>query len=112
MPVNFGNAHPSPYPALVATAQTWQAVVYHTPANPLPDAWQWNVDNRINFICHSQGGTTIRYLIELLSGTSDPNLPQFLGTNRQRWVKSVVTLGTPHKGTTVTGVVNVTLSFG
>ncbi|CZR65414.1 uncharacterized protein PAC_15314 [Phialocephala subalpina] len=102
--VDFGNAHPSPFPALVAIAQTWKAVVYDTPANPLPAIWQWNAANKINFICHSQGGTTIRYLIELLSGTSDPNLPQFLGTNRQSWINSVVTLGTPHKGTTVTGV--------
>ncbi|KAH6982393.1 hypothetical protein EDB80DRAFT_691966 [Ilyonectria destructans] len=108
--VNFGNGHPAPNPALVAAAQTLQAVVYDTPANALPATWRWNAANRVNFICHSQGGTTIRYLIEILSGASDPNLSQFLGVNRQSWVKSVVTLGTPHKGTTVTDVVNVKLS--
>ncbi|PVH68536.1 alpha/beta-hydrolase [Cadophora sp. DSE1049] len=111
-PVNFGTAHPSPYPALVTTAQTWQAVVYHTPANPLPADWQWSAVNRINFICHSQGGTTLRYLIELLSGASDPTLPQFLDIDRQSWINSVVTLGTPHKGTTVTDVVNGFLPQG
>ncbi|KAH7385033.1 Alpha/Beta hydrolase protein [Cadophora sp. MPI-SDFR-AT-0126] len=106
MPVNFGNAHPSPHPNLLATAQTWRAVLYDPPANGLPANWQWSATNKINFICHSQGGTTIRYLIELLSGTSDPSLPQFLGTFRQNWINSVVTLGTPHKGTTVTDVAN------
>lgn len=105
--VDFGSGHPSPSPALVPAAQTLQAVVYNPPANALPAAWTWSAANRVNFICHSQGGTTIRYLIELLSGASDPNLPQFFGVNRQSWVKSVVTLGTPHKGTTVTDVVKV-----
>ncbi|KAH6645863.1 hypothetical protein BKA67DRAFT_695816 [Truncatella angustata] len=110
IPVNFGINHPSPFPALVAAAVTDQAVLYDTAANRLPADWAWSATNRTNFICHSQGGTTIRYLIELLSGASDPDLPQFLGTNRQSWVKSVVTLGTPHKGTTVTEVVDSILN--
>ncbi|KAH7308898.1 hypothetical protein B0I35DRAFT_440943 [Stachybotrys elegans] len=112
IPVNFGTGLPAPNPGLVAAAQTLQAVVYDSPGNRLPATWQWGPSNRVNFICHSQGGTTIRYLIELLSGTSDPTLPQFLGTDRQPWVKSVVTLGTPHKGTTVTEVVNDLLPPG
>ncbi|USP82245.1 uncharacterized protein yc1106_09519 [Curvularia clavata] len=104
IPINLGNNHPSPDPAAMATAQTWRAVLYNSPANPLPTPWQWSAANRVNFICHSQGGTTIRYLIELLTGTNTPDLPQFLGVNRQPWIKTVVTLGTPHKGTTVTDV--------
>ncbi|EWY97322.1 hypothetical protein FOYG_02182 [Fusarium oxysporum NRRL 32931] len=102
VPVNFGLGHPSPYPLLLRDAQTPRSVVY----GPLPAGWQWSATNRVNFICHSQGGTTIRYLIELLSGAKGPNFPQFLGVDRRSWVKSVVTLGTPHKGTTVTDVVN------
>jgi hypothetical protein len=103
--VNFGNGLPAP---AVAAAQTPRAVIYNppAPANALPAGWNWSAANRVNFICHSQGGTTVRYLIELLSG-AHPNPPQFFGVNRQPWIKSVVTLGTPHKGTTVTGVVNV-----
>lgn len=103
VPVDFGLGHPSPYPLLLRNAQTPRSVVY----GPLPAGWQWSATNRVNFICHSQGGTTIRYLIELLSGAKGPNFPQFLGVDRRSWVKSVVTLGTPHKGTTVTDVVNV-----
>ncbi|EXK27363.1 hypothetical protein FOMG_16171 [Fusarium oxysporum f. sp. melonis 26406] len=102
VPVDFGLGHPSPYPLLLRDAQTPRSVVY----GPLPAGWQWSATNRVNFICHSQGGTTIRYLIELLSGAKGPNFPQFLGADRRSWVKSVVTLGTPHKGTTVTDVVN------
>ncbi|KNA98187.1 hypothetical protein FOXG_02596 [Fusarium oxysporum f. sp. lycopersici 4287] len=102
VPVDFGLGHPSPYPLLLRDAQTPRSVVY----GPLPAGWQWSATNRVNFICHSQGGTTIRYLIELLSGAKGPNFPQFLGVDRRSWVKSVVTLGTPHKGTTVTDVVN------
>ncbi|EXL91242.1 hypothetical protein NOF04DRAFT_18016 [Fusarium oxysporum II5] len=102
IPVDFGLGHPSPHPLLLRDAQTPRSVVY----GPLPADWQWSAANRVNFICHSQGGTTIRYLIELLSGAKGPNFPQFRGVDRRSWVKSVVTLGTPHKGTTVTDVVN------
>ncbi|PNP73405.1 hypothetical protein FNYG_13303 [Fusarium nygamai] len=108
--LNFGNGLPAP---AVAAARTRRAVIYNppAPANALPAGWQWSAANRVNFICHSQGGTTVRYLIELLSGTH-PNPPHFFGVNRQSWIKSVVTLGTPHKGTTVTGVVNDLLPPG
>ena len=113
IPVNFGNNHPAhnpanpAYPALLVNAQTWQAVVYNPPdpANSLPPNWTWSAANKVHFICHSQGGTTIRYLIELLRGLN-PGFAIIAG-NRQNWAKSVVTLGTPHKGTTVTDVVQV-----
>ncbi|KIW18249.1 hypothetical protein PV08_02537 [Exophiala spinifera] len=106
IPVDYGTTNSSPHQNLVAAAQIWQAVVYASDSNPLPGTWKWSDTNKVNFICHSQGGTTIRYLIELLSGSKGPDLPQFEGTDRQDWVKSVVTLGSPHKGTTITSVVN------
>ncbi len=62
--------------------------------------------NKVDFICHSQGGTTARYLIQLLSGA--PNgLPKLLAQYRQDWVRSITILGTPSQGTTVIDVVNV-----
>jgi triacylglycerol esterase/lipase EstA (alpha/beta hydrolase family) len=84
------------------------AVVYDVKKR-LPPTWQWSAENKVNFICHSQGGTTMTYLIELLSGrvSANPDLPQFHKTNRQSWIKSVVTLGTPYKGTTVIDAVHV-----
>lgn len=104
IPVNYGIGHPSPY--LVAnplSAQTWQAILFGN----LPKNWTWSAANRVNFICHSQGGTTLRYLVELMSGTHNAIHPNFPVINCQNWIKSVVTLGTPHKGTTVTDVVQV-----
>ncbi len=114
IPVDFGNNHPAfditnpAYPALLDNAQTWQAVVYNppAPAEPLPENWTWSAANKVHFICHSQGGTTVRYLIQILLGR-DPDFAKINRGNRQNWVKSVVTLGTPHKGTTVTEVVQV-----
>ncbi|CAI6091792.1 unnamed protein product [Clonostachys chloroleuca] len=106
VPVNFGINHPAEYLGLVAGAETPRAVLYQASGNALPVDWTWSDTNKVNFICHSQGGTTVRCLIELLSGASDRNLTAFLGVDRQPWVNSVVTIGTPHKGTTVTDVVN------
>ncbi|KAH7067200.1 Alpha/Beta hydrolase protein [Paraphoma chrysanthemicola] len=108
IPINYATDHPLLNPNALTHAETCKAVLYDptTPlSDPLPNPWQWNATNRVNMICHSQGGTTVRYLIELLSGTSDPHLNQFLGVDRRGWIKSVVTLGTPHKGTTVTDIV-------
>ncbi|UZP36767.1 hypothetical protein NXS19_004583 [Fusarium pseudograminearum] len=112
IPVDFGLNHPAfnpanpAYPALLNNAQTWQAVIYNPPAAAaqLPPIWTWSAANKVHFICHSQGGTTVRYLIELLRGLNRDFVSINAG-NRQDWVKSVVTLGTPHKGTTVTDVV-------
>jgi len=102
--VNYGNLplHPSlaPHPA----PQTWQAVVH----GALPASWSWSPANRVNFICHSQGGTTVRYLLYLLSGNRPADLGQFRARDERARVKAVITLGTPHKGTTVTEVVDVT----
>ncbi|KAK4108617.1 alpha/beta-hydrolase, partial [Canariomyces notabilis] len=89
--------------------QTPLAVVYG--ADHLPQSWTWSDTNRVNFICHSQGDTTVRYLIWLLSGGGEPNLPQFRGVDRRPWVKAVVTLGTPHKGTPVTEVIESWTKF-
>ncbi|KAK4232856.1 Alpha/Beta hydrolase protein [Achaetomium macrosporum] len=119
IPVNFGRNHPAfdaanpAYPALLDNAKTWQAVVYNPPAaaNQLSPAWTWSAENKVHFICHSQGGTTIRYLIEILRGVN-PDFDAIIPGNRQNWVKSVVTLGTPHKGTTVTEVVENVLPPG
>jgi triacylglycerol esterase/lipase EstA (alpha/beta hydrolase family) len=65
------------------------------------------VTNRVSFICHSQGGTTVRYLLYLLSGEAPVDLPQFPRNDERKRAKAVITLGTPHKGTTVTNVMQV-----
>ncbi|KAK8133406.1 hypothetical protein PG984_005418 [Apiospora sp. TS-2023a] len=108
IPVDFG-PRPASFPGNIpssANDETLAAVVYDHDHNRLPDSWQWSDDNKVNFICHSQGGTTVRHLIQLLAGTT-PGQNQFNPSSRQSWIKSVVTLGTPHKGTTVTDVLEV-----
>ncbi|OJJ94837.1 hypothetical protein ASPACDRAFT_64772 [Aspergillus aculeatus ATCC 16872] len=70
-----------------------------------PD-WQWNDSNPVHMICHSQGGNTVRLLIELLSGRHARRHPSYFASgNQQELIKSVVTLGTPYLGTTITSVV-------
>ncbi len=72
---------------------------------------QWDQDNPIHLIGHSQGGQTIRLLAQLLEtghpgsdkvGYTDENEDSalFQGEN-QGWVTSITTLSTPHDGTTL-----------
>jgi len=105
--IQYGNQHPAAALGLLPRAQTWRPLVF---GNDLTDwVWTWDSERPVHFICHSQGGTTIRYLIELLTGTHTDLFPgpNFPTSNCQDWVASVVTIGTPHKGTTVTDVVQV-----
>jgi triacylglycerol esterase/lipase EstA (alpha/beta hydrolase family) len=84
----------------------------------LDDDWEWNERNPVHMLCHSQGGNTVRLLIQLLSKevgpANDPwkyKHPTYFPRTKDEGacVRSVVTLGTPHKGTTVTEVVQVSL---
>jgi triacylglycerol esterase/lipase EstA (alpha/beta hydrolase family) len=51
-------------------------------------------------------------LIELMNGTHAEMHPSYFPAgDRQDWIKSVVTLGTPHKGTTIIDVVQVCWTF-
>jgi hypothetical protein len=58
MNINYGNNHPAPskYRHL---AHTWRPVVF---GNDLDDwNWMWSKERPVHFICHSQGGNTVRY---------------------------------------------------
>jgi triacylglycerol esterase/lipase EstA (alpha/beta hydrolase family) len=82
--------------------QIQKAVLY----GKLSREWKWSNNTPVHFICHSQGGNTIRLLIELLKDTH--SRPENFGTTElDRAIKSCTTLGTPHMGTTVTNVVEV-----
>ncbi|KAH7129295.1 Alpha/Beta hydrolase protein [Dactylonectria macrodidyma] len=68
------------------------------------DDWKWH-GNKIHFVCHSQGGNTVRYLISLMArGAADLHPTYFKDAERDSWTVSVTTLGTPHRGTTVIDV--------
>ncbi|KAK4232841.1 hypothetical protein C8A03DRAFT_48406 [Achaetomium macrosporum] len=101
--VNYGNLPLDPLIQPKLAPKTWQAVIYG--ADKLAPTWRWSTTDRVTFICHSQGGTTVRYLLYLLSGAAPPDLPQFPSNDERARAKAVITLGTPHKGTTVTNVV-------
>lgn len=75
-------------------------------AGLLPGTWKWSSDNPVHMICHSQGGNTVRLLIELLSGRHGIRHRNYFNSATQHdFVKSVVTLGTPYLGTTITDVI-------
>jgi hypothetical protein len=67
--------------------------------------WKWSENHKVHFICHSQGGNTVRYLISLMNrGARDLHPSYFDEGDRDNWTISVTTLGTPHKGTTIINV--------
>jgi triacylglycerol lipase len=81
----------------------WAADPAHNPAHyPLALYPQWDASHPIHMIGHSQGGTTIRALVELLEhgapGEGDGEL--FKG-GKIGWIRSVTTISAPHNGTTL-----------
>jgi len=88
-------------------------------AKPAGKCWpgmypQWDAKHPIHLIGHSQGGQTIRTLIQLLEkpGATDPKCVDqgdLLKGGKCGWVTSATTIATPHNGTTLRDVVIKTL---
>ena len=74
--------------------------------------WQWSRENKVHFICHSQGGTTVRLLIDLMANGDPRHQEYFSERGRDTWAISVTTIGTPHKGTTICDVIPRLFSVG
>ncbi|KAK6342287.1 hypothetical protein TWF718_007690 [Orbilia javanica] len=73
--------------------------------------WRWSETSKAHFICHSQGGNTVRYLISLMIRGAGDLHPEYFGSpGRDSWAITVTTLGTPHRGSTITDVVENFLS--
>ncbi|GKZ21818.1 hypothetical protein AbraCBS73388_007733 [Aspergillus brasiliensis] len=66
-----------------------------------PNDWKWDEHNKVHFVCHSQGGNTVRYLISLMANGSTWHPEYFGEAERDDRIISVTTLGTPHRGTTI-----------
>jgi len=84
-------------------AKCWAADPSDNPlGHPLALYPAWDARHPLHMIGHSQGGTTIRALVELLEhgaeGEGDGELYQ---GGKTGWVRSVTTISAPHNGTTL-----------
>lgn len=72
-------------------------------AYPLALYPAWDADHPIHLIGHSQGGTTIRALIELLEhgSSEDQGDGELFKGGKIGWIRSVTTISAPHNGTTL-----------
>ena len=87
----------------------WATSASNNPNNyPLALYPQWDAAHPIHLLSHSQGGQTVRTLIQLLENGS-PNGNEGGGAlytgGKIGWVKSATTIATPHNGTTLRDVI-------
>lgn len=87
----------------------WAADPNNNPNHyPLALYPQWDAAHPIHLVSHSQGGQTVRTLIQLMENGS-PNGDEGGGAvftgGKVGWVKSATTISTPHDGTTLRNVV-------
>ena len=85
--------------------QCWAADPANNPHNyPLALYPAWDADHPIHLIGHSQGGQTVRSLIELLENGSpygDEDGGELYKGGKIGWVRSATTLSAPHDGTSL-----------
>jgi hypothetical protein len=105
--INYGcyfDEDPSTGPEKTETKNRKRAILFTNDMKKYKN-WTWSKEDKAHFICHSQGGTTVRLLISLMA-RSDPRNQEYFGTpGRDDWAISVTTVGTPHNGTTICDVV-------
>ena len=66
---------------------------------------QWDKNNPIHLIGHSQGGLTARMLEHLLANNYPGETSLLLKNTYDGWIKSVTTISTPHNGTTLAPII-------
>ncbi|KAH8166606.1 hypothetical protein CIB48_g1591 [Xylaria polymorpha] len=110
--VDYGNyfaTDPAHAPEQTVTHHRRRAILF--PNSAFPNDWKWDKDHKVHFICHSQGGNTVRYLISLLTGAAGILHPKYFSqAGRDNWIISVTTIGTPHRGTTIINTIESFLS--
>lgn len=107
--VDYGATHVArhgyPGQAQKPAGKCWAADPANNPQGyPLALYPQWDARHPIHLIGHSQGGTTIRALVQLLehgSPDGDEGGGELFQGGRIGWVRSVVTISAPHDGTTL-----------
>lgn len=110
---DYGARHTAQFAAYGAIRQPagkcWAPDPANNPNNyPLALYPSWDAAHPLHLVSHSQGGQTVRVLIQLLENGS-PNGDEgggslFVG-GKIGWVKSATTISTPHNGTTLRDVV-------
>jgi len=81
----------------------WAADPLNNPQGYPPALYPaWDARHPLHMIGHSQGGTTIRALVELLEhGDPDAGNGELYRGGKSGWIRSVTTISTPHDGTTL-----------
>lgn len=99
--VNYGEFHSESYE------------IIQTPDNKIYDGFykEWNKDNPIHIISHSQGGQTARMLEYLLKEEFEGEDSDLLSNSKIGWIKSISTISCPHNGTILADIVTENLSF-
>jgi triacylglycerol lipase len=110
--VDYGAAHVRkqgvPGQVQKPPGKCWAADPDNNPHNyPLALYPAWDAQHPVHMIGHSQGGTTIRALIELLEHGSpdDEGDGELFKGGRIGWIRSVTTISAPHNGTTLSDAV-------
>lgn len=107
--VDYGSHHSARFARFGAIRMPAQKCWAADPANnpnryPMALYPAWDADHPIHLIGHSQGGQTIRLLIQLLENGSpdgDEGGGELYAGGKRGWVKSVTTLSAPHDGTSL-----------
>ncbi|WP_227496395.1 esterase/lipase family protein [Massilia litorea] len=81
----------------------WAADPQHNPMGYPPALYPpWDAQHPLHMIGHSQGGTTIRALVELLEhGDPQGGDGELYRGGKPGWIRSVTTISAPHNGTTL-----------
>jgi triacylglycerol lipase len=100
--VDYGARHAAPDDKARAV-KCWAADPLHNPQGYPPALYPgWDAAHPLHMIGHSQGGTTIRALVELLEdGDPDAGKGELYQGGKVGWIRSVTTISTPHNGTTL-----------
>jgi triacylglycerol lipase len=110
---DYGVRHTAQFAAYGAirmpAGKCWAANPANNPNNyPLALYPSWDAAHPLHLVSHSQGGQTIRVLIQLLENGS-PNGDEGGGAlytgGKIGWVKSAATISAPHNGTTLRDVI-------
>ena len=93
--VDYGNEHSNKYGIIRKPKSKCYEGLYP----------QWDAENPIHLIGHSQGGVTIRMLEYLLNNKFDNEDSNLLKKSNRGWIKSVTSISSPHDGTTLSPII-------